>query len=221
MSINRRVQKQMLPVFFFQTEDPAFHKNTAVSTAAPQLEPILSCITHEVIHFWSHLSAGVSTHNRQFGVEWDEVFCDFFAYPTYKLIAKAPLASYVGPYSTNSQFMNRSITNWESQMNITRIYEPLLKTLLERQKLPKPLKEYFDKFEIKPQAVGVSPSRTAAAPAFGGPPPPPPAFGGPPPPPPAFGGPPPPPGMGGPPPPGMGGALPVTAKHGNRLKSHL
>lgn len=131
---------------YLQAEDLAFHGNTSVPiTSSPQLEPITSCLIHELVHYWSAGSVGLQAHNREYGVEWDEVVCDFFAYPVYKtLSAKSPaLKSYVGPYSTNAKFMERSIANWESQMNVKRIYDPLLASDAERKKLPKPLTDYF------------------------------------------------------------------------------
>ncbi|MGA2117159.1 MAG: hypothetical protein ABSH56_20655, partial [Bryobacteraceae bacterium] len=66
-----------------QVEDAAFLKNVVVANGngSPQAEPIVSCIVHEVMHYWSHDHSGVSAHNREKGVEWDEVICDWDRVP--------------------------------------------------------------------------------------------------------------------------------------------
>jgi predicted SprT family Zn-dependent metalloprotease len=196
---------------YLQAEDIAFQKNSAVPDArAPQLEPITSCLVHELVHYWSGSSVGVQQHNREFGVEWDEVLCDFFAFPVCKTVftKNAELKRYVGPYSTNSKFLERAIANWESQMNIKRVYDPLIANATERNKLPKPLADYFAKLAPAP-GPGGSPQMARA----GGPPPPPQLGGGAPMPPRAPGAPPPPggppPAPGAPPAPGFPGAPPA------------
>lgn len=219
---------------FLQSEESAYHKNIAVKDGKPpQLEPIVSCLIHETIHYWSANSAGVSAYNRQEGVEWDEVICDFFAFPTYQLIAKSNplLANYVGPYSTNGKFLERAIQFWEEELNKERIHKPLLENEIERQKLPEGLKNHFAKLSPKKEQSIATGMGGGLSPNMGIPPPPPfPGMGGgfPPPPPPlpgmggGFAPPPPPPGMGGgfpPPPPGMMGGNNSVVKHGTNSKT--
>lgn len=193
-----------------QVEDPAFNNNPLADRPGnPQMEPIVSCVVHEVMHYWSAGHKGVSAHNREKGVEWDEVFADWMGYLVYrrmfggKSFPGGNFSKYVGPYGTNAEFLKRATDHWVAQMNIRRIYDPFLTDASKRRDLPRPLRQYFEQHATAapagPQPSGVMP------------PPPPPGSGS---------APPPPPGAGLAPPPPFGGmAAPApTVNHGTNTR---
>jgi hypothetical protein len=214
-----------------QVEDAAFLKNVVVANGngSPQAEPIVSCIVHEVMHYWSHDHSGVSAHNREKGVEWDEVICDWIGSLVYKhmfhgkTFTGGAFERYIGPYGTNNQFLVRAGKNWEDNMNLQRLYKTFIEDPQERAKLPRPVRKYFEEVsngsakQNAPQSPRLSRSGSQSPPLIGGfqPPPPPPTFGFQPPPPPSGGFQPPPiPGFGGPPLTGIGMGVTAPVKHG-------
>lgn len=80
---------------FFQVNDAAFIVNHR-----PDVERILSCVVHELMHFWSYQSTGLQQFNRGVGgVDWDEASADILGFRTYREQFRGTLGNYVTPYN--------------------------------------------------------------------------------------------------------------------------
>lgn len=79
---------------FFQIDSPVFYVNKA-----PDPERILSCVVHELMHYWSFRSEGLQNFNRTLGVDWDEAVADLLGYRTYKDYYQGDFQSYFTPYN--------------------------------------------------------------------------------------------------------------------------
>ncbi|MBE0361420.1 MULTISPECIES: hypothetical protein [Pseudoalteromonas] len=123
---------------YFQVLSPSFIVNHS-----PDLERILSCACHELMHYWSHNSMGLQDYNRTINVDWDEAVADLLGYLTYKEYFRGRFKKYITPYNkypkcidlARQSFMSRPKFQWNK----------IIEGGDERAQLPTELKLFFDK----------------------------------------------------------------------------
>lgn len=112
-------------------------------------EAILSCTVHEVMHFMSHKSEGVSDYNRVINTDWDEAIADILGYATYKRMYAGKLKAYKTPYNQYAKAIDVCSDNFAKTVGATKF---IANASDIRSKLPKALKDVFDKPENQDKA---------------------------------------------------------------------
>ena len=79
---------------YFQVGAPDYLVEQKVSEDA-----VLSCVVHELMHYWSRDAKGVQDYNRRQNVDWDEAATDMVAYRVYKLLVTDSKRQYLTPYN--------------------------------------------------------------------------------------------------------------------------
>lgn len=123
---------------YLQVLSPSFIVNHS-----PDPERILSCVCHELMHFWSYNSEGLQAYNRTINVDWDEAVADLLGYLTYKNYFQGRFKKYITPYKNfpkcidlaGQSFMKTPTYKWNKFMTEKSV---------ERKQLPLELKLFFD-----------------------------------------------------------------------------
>lgn len=98
-------------------------------------EAILSCATHELMHYWSDLGVGLQNYNRRANVDWDEAVADCLGFLVYTRLYRGQVGfrHYVTPYNTYCQFLTRAQTYFGN------VFGRLWREPSDAARLPKPV----------------------------------------------------------------------------------
>ena len=79
-------------------------------------EAILSCVVHEMMHYWSYLGTGIQDYNRRASVDWDEAVADVLGFRVYKRTysGQASFAHYITPYNTYCKCCEKAKNGFKS-----------------------------------------------------------------------------------------------------------
>jgi hypothetical protein len=96
---------------FLQVQRPDFQENNIYSK-----EAILSCVIHELMHFWSNDSVGIQAQKGIAGVDWDEMVADVMGFRVYQKMYRgtAGFTRYLTPYNTYCVSFDRMKTQFQN-----------------------------------------------------------------------------------------------------------
>lgn len=121
---------------YFQVSNAAFFADQK-----PYQEAIVSCVCHELMHFWSFNARGLQDYNRTVNVDWDEVVADLFGYLAYKDCFQGRYSRYVTPYNQYPLCIERAAQSFGSTPKFR--WGKFLEGGAEQDALPAVLKQYF------------------------------------------------------------------------------
>lgn len=118
---------------FMQVTSEAF-----LESRAPSKEAILSCVIHEMMHYWSFAGSGLQDYNRRANVDWDEAVADILGFRVYSktYTGKTGFANYVTPYNNYCLGCSKAGDNLA--------FGPLKNNAERRGKIPQTVAALFD-----------------------------------------------------------------------------
>jgi hypothetical protein len=112
-------------------------------------QAILSCVVHELMHYWSHAGTGLQSYNRRANVDWDEAVADILGFRVYQRMyqGKPGFTNYITPYNTYSQSLTRAGNGFGN------VFGRLWREPEHCARLPKPVGDFISESKSKQPPV--------------------------------------------------------------------
>jgi hypothetical protein len=120
-------------------------------------QAILSCVVHELMHYWSWVGTGLQDYNRTANVDWDEAVADVLGFRVYqRMYRNRPgFANYITPYNTYCHSLTRAGNCFSN------VFGRLWREENDRDRLPKAVGDFISQSKDKqpnvpppPQVMG-------------------------------------------------------------------